>query len=176
MEHVIGVVSDTHIPRFKALPEALWRYFADVELIIHAGDLSVLSVVSELETIAPVVAVQGNIESDEVRRALPLKRELVIGGCRIGVVHILSPDSARRRSEDEARLEAARREFPQASCVIFGHTHVPYLRQRDGLLLFNPGSATDRRTQPTCTIGRLYIEDASGSLRGEIIPLASSVR
>ncbi|MBX5455972.1 MAG: metallophosphoesterase family protein [Thermogemmatispora sp.] len=172
MEHIIGVLSDTHIPRFKALPEAIWRHFADVELIIHAGDLSVLSVISELETIAPVVAVQGNVESDEVRRALPLKRELVIGGCRIGVVHILSPDSARRRrSEEEARLEAARREFPQARCVIFGHTHVPYLRQQDGLLLFNPGSATDRRSQPVCTLGRLYIEDASGSPRGEIIPL-----
>ncbi|WP_376795955.1 metallophosphoesterase family protein [Thermogemmatispora sp.] len=172
MEHVIGVLSDTHIPRFKALPEALWHHFAAVELIIHAGDLSELAVVDELETIAPVVAVQGNVESDEVRRKLPLKRELVIGGCRIGVVHILSPDSGpRRRSADEARLAAARREFPEARCVIFGHTHVPYLRQHNGLLLFNPGSATDRRSQPACTIGRLYIEDASGNPRGEIIPL-----
>ena len=62
MIHTIGVISDTHIPHFKKLPEAIWEHFAEVELIIHAGDLSVLSVIAELETIAPVVAVQGNVE------------------------------------------------------------------------------------------------------------------
>ena len=58
----VGVISDTHIPHFKQLPAAIWQHFDGVELIIHAGDLSVLSVIDELETIAPVVAVQGNVE------------------------------------------------------------------------------------------------------------------
>ncbi|HEV7235247.1 MAG TPA: metallophosphoesterase family protein, partial [Ktedonobacteraceae bacterium] len=57
----VGVISDTHIPHFKRLPEAVWEHFAGAEQIIHAGDLSMLSVLDELETIAPVVAVQGNI-------------------------------------------------------------------------------------------------------------------
>src|SRR5712692_8588346 len=61
MSRTIGVISDTHIPHFKQLPQAVWQHFAGVELIIHAGDLSVLSVIRDLETIAPVVAVQGNI-------------------------------------------------------------------------------------------------------------------
>ncbi len=85
MIHTIGVISDTHIPHFKKLPEAIWEYFAEVELIIHAGDLSVLSVITELETIAPVVAVQGNVESDEVILKLPIKREITVGHCRIGI-------------------------------------------------------------------------------------------
>ena len=59
MIHKIGVISDTHIPHFKKLPEVIWEHFAEVELIIHAGDFSILSVLDELETIAPVVAVQG---------------------------------------------------------------------------------------------------------------------
>ena len=80
----IGVISDTHVPHFKKLPEAIWEHFDGVELIIHAGDLSVLSVIAELETIAPVVAVQGNVEEDEVMLKLPIKREIVVGHCRIG--------------------------------------------------------------------------------------------
>jgi len=163
MLHRIGVISDTHIPHFKRLPEAIWQHFADVELIIHAGDLSTLSVISELETIAPVEAVQGNIEQDEVIQKLPIKREIVVGNCRIGIVHILG----------EARYFArtARREFPQARIVVFGHSHTPYNQEHDGQLLFNPGSATDRRRQPTCSIGTLSIDDETKSVRGEIILL-----
>ena len=159
----IGVISDTHIPHFKRLPEAIWQHFAGVEQIIHAGDLSILSVIEELETIAPVVAVQGNIEQEEVVLKLPVKREIVVGGCRIGIVHILGD------SRSHARV--ARLEFPTARCVVFGHSHIPYNQAHDGQLLFNPGSATDRRRQPTCSIGMLYIDDEANSIRGEIIRL-----
>jgi putative phosphoesterase len=164
MEHLVGVLSDTHLPRFQALPAALWQHFAGASLIVHAGDLSVLRVIEELETLAPVVAVQGNVETEEVRLKLPIKRELVVGGCRIGVVHILERAGARHWP-----WQVARREFPLARCVIFGHTHVPYNEERDGLLLFNPGSATDRRRQPACSIGRLWIDEERASVRGEII-------
>ena len=159
----IGVISDTHIPEYKALPEAVWTHFAGVELIIHAGDLSRLSVINELETIAPVVAVQGNIEEEEVVRALPIKRELLVGGLRIGVVHILG--------NAQNRVSAARQEFPTARCVIFGHSHNPYNQEHDGQLLFNPSSATDRRRQPTCSLGLLTIDDETQQIQGEIILL-----
>src|SRR5581483_4570207 len=89
MQHRIGVISDTHIPHFKRIPEAVWEHFADVEKIIHAGDLSMMSVIDQLETIAPVEAVQGNIEQNDVVEKLPIKREIVIGNCRIGIAHIL---------------------------------------------------------------------------------------
>lgn len=163
MIHHVGVISDTHIPKFRGLPEAIWTHFAGVELIIHAGDLSRLSVLDELETIAPVVAVQGNIEEEEVVRALPIKRELIVGGCRIGVVHILG--------NTLNRVQAARQEFPDARCVIFGHSHIPYNQEHHGQLLFNPGSATDRRHQPACSLGRLSIDDRSQQVQGEIILL-----
>ncbi len=161
MQHRIGVISDTHIPQFKKLPDSIWEHFAGVELIVHAGDLSVLSVISDLETIAPVVAVQGNIEEDEVRRTLPIKREVVVGHCRIGIVHILGDSHNRER--------VARREFPSARCVIFGHSHISWNQEHNGLLLFNPGSATDRRRQPACSIGLLHIDNETKGVRGEII-------
>lgn len=155
------MISDTHIPQFKKLPEATWEYFAGVELIIHAGDLSVLRVVAELETIAPVVAVQGNVEEEEVVIKLPVKREIVVGHCRIAIVHILG--------DAHNRARVARQEFPNARVVVFGHSHIPYNQEHDGQLLFNPGSATDRRRQPRCSIGMLYVDDEAGSMRGEII-------
>ncbi|HEX9132300.1 MAG TPA: metallophosphoesterase family protein [Ktedonobacteraceae bacterium] len=161
MQHRIGVISDTHIPHFKKIPDVIWEHFAGVELIIHAGDLSRLSVIAELETIAPVVAVRGNIEEEEVVRKLPIKREIVVGHCRIGVVHILG--------DSHNRENIARQEYPHARCVVYGHTHVPWNQAHDGLLLFNPGSATDRRRQPRCSVGLLYMDDEAEGIRGEIV-------
>lgn len=157
----VGVISDTHIPHFKRLPEAIWEHFVGVELIIHAGDLSRLSVVNELETLAPVVAVQGNVEEEEVIARLPIKREIVVGFCRIGIVHILG--------DSHNRVKVARQEFPEARVVVFGHSHVPWNEEHDGQLLFNPGSATDRRRQPRCSIGMLHVDDEKNGVWGEII-------
>jgi putative phosphoesterase len=161
LQHKIGIISDTHIPHFKKLPDAIWEHFAGVELIIHAGDLSVLAVMKELETISPVMAVQGNVEEDEVIHTLPIKREIVVGHCRIGIVHILGDSHNRER--------IARQEFPNARVVVFGHSHIPYNQEHNGLLLFNPGSATDRRRQERCSIGLLHIDDQTQSVKGEII-------
>lgn len=161
MQHRIGVISDTHIPHFKQIPEAVWEHLAGVELIIHAGDLSILSVLNELATIAPVVAVQGNIEQEEVMLKLPIKREIMVGTCRIGIVHILG--------DSHNRVHLARQEFPNARCVVYGHSHIPYNQEHNGQLLFNSGSATDRRHQPQCSIGMLHVDDEEKRVWGEII-------
>ncbi len=161
-QYRIGIISDTHIPHFS-FPDAVWTLFDGVDLIIHAGDLSTLSVLSQLETIAPVIAVQGNVEREDVVHTLPIKREVVVGHCRIGVVHILGDSRYYERT--------ARREFPNARVVVFGHSHTPYNQEHNRLLLFNPGSATDPRGQPTCSIGILSIDNAALSVHGEIIPI-----
>lgn len=163
MLHRVGVISDTHLPSYGPLPDSIWKHFEGVELIIHAGDLSILSVIAELETIAPVVAVQGNVEREEVVLKLPLKKEVKVGDCRLGIVHILG--DARHYPRN------ARWEFPDARVVVFGHSHNPYKEEHEGQLLFNPGSATDRRRQPTCSIGQLFIDDEAHTVRGEIILL-----
>lgn len=160
--HRIGVLSDTHIPRrAPRVPDTVLRYFEDVELILHAGDLSWLAVLNQLEAYAPVVAVQGNVEMADVIEKLPFKREVVVGGCAIGVVHILGERQYHRRN--------ARQEFPTARVVVFGHSHIPYVEDKDELLLLNPGSATDRRTQPHCSLALLTITDGEPS--AEILPL-----
>ena len=160
--HRIGVISDTHIPKHGArLPESVLRHFEDVELILHAGDLSTLAVLDQFSAYAPVEAVQGNVEQQEVAPMLPIKRTLLVGGCEIGMVHILGDRDHYRRN--------ARREFPTARVVVFGHSHIPWLEDSDGLMLLNPGSAMDRRRQPHCTVARLTITDGEPS--AAIIPV-----
>lgn len=163
--HRIGVISDTHLPsRGARIPDDALRHFAEVELIIHAGDHSSRAALDQLSAYAPVEAVQGNVEDAEITALLPLKRELVVGGCVIGIVHILG---------DRAHYERnARREFPDARVVIFGHSHIPWLEDHDGLLLLNPGSATDRRRQPHCSIALLTITDGQPSAEILALPLA----
>jgi putative phosphoesterase len=161
LQHHIGIISDTHIPHFKKLPDAIWEHFAGVELIIHAGDLSILSVIKELETIATVIAVHGNVEEDEVIRTLPIKREIVVGHYHIGIVHILG--------DSHNREKIARQEFPNTRVVVYGHSHIPWNEERNGLLLFNPGSATDRRGQERCSIGLLHVDDEGRRVWGGII-------
>ncbi len=165
--HRIGVISDTHLPSHGTrIHDAALRHFADVELIIHAGDLSTRAALDQLSAYAPVVAVRGNVEDDEIAALLPIKRELVVGGCAIGVVHILGERAHYART--------ARLEFPTARVVIFGHSHMPWLEDHAGLLLLNPGSANDRRWQPYCSIALLTIED--GQPRAEIMPLPLDAR
>ena len=161
----VGVIADTHIPaRGKTLPEAVLRLFDEeaVELILHAGDISSLAVINQLEAYAPVEAVQGNVELPEVVRALPFKRELLVDRCAIGLIHDLG--------ERKHYARNARREFPSARVVVFGHSHVPMIEDHDGLLLVNPGSATDRRRQPNCTVALLSITRGAPSARLMALP------
>jgi putative phosphoesterase len=154
----IGVISDTHVPwRARKVPEAALHIFEDagVQRILHAGDLSSLAVLDQLSAYAPVDAVQGNVELPEVVAALPITRELVVAGSAIGMVHDLGE---RRRYANTARNL-----FPAARVVVFGHSHIPLVEDAGGLLLLNPGSATDRRRQPCCSVALLTIQDGHPS-------------
>lgn len=158
----VGVISDTHVPsRVARLPERVLRHFEGVDHILHAGDLSRLAALDQLAVYAPVDAVQGNVEWQEVVEALPIKRELLLGGVAVGMVHILGEQPHYARN--------ARREFPAARVVIFGHSHIPHIEEIGDLLLLNPGSATDRRRQPHCTIAVLTIE--GGVPHAELVPI-----
>jgi uncharacterized protein len=154
------VLADTHIPRrARTLPEELMPYLREADLILHAGDLIQPSVLEELSTHAPVRAVRGNVDPPEVD--LPETLEFDLGGARIAVIH----DSGRR----EGRRRRLARRFTEARVIVFGHSHIPFLEDEDGLLLLNPGSPTDRRRQPRHTFALLRAEE--GSVRAEILVL-----
>jgi uncharacterized protein len=154
------VIADTHIPRrVKALPEALGPYLRRADLVLHAGDLMSPALLEELAAYAPVKAVRGNLDPQDAD--LPVTQEFGFGGARISMVH----DSGARRGR-RARM---RRRFPDARVVVFGHSHIPFLEDEDGLMLLNPGSPTDRRRQPRHTFALLRAQ--RGKVRAEILPL-----
>ncbi|NLZ39076.1 MAG: metallophosphoesterase [Firmicutes bacterium] len=150
----IGVLSDTHIPtRAKYLPAALFAIFEGVDLLLHAGDLVVEDVLMELKTIAPVEAVAGNMDPPSLKQKLGRKKILELAGFRIGLIH--GDYGSERHKTPQRALEAFERE--QVDCVVFGHSHQPYLQKHNGILLFNPGSPTDRRREPRPSCGLLTL-------------------
>lgn len=159
----IGVLSDTH---FRSLREGLVFFerllqgpFADVELILHAGDVGAPQILDGYLEI-PMAAVRGNTDGEDAR--LPAQRLLVLGGFRIGLIHGWGPVEGL-----ETRVQ---REFSetQLDCLIYGHSHYPLCHQSQGLLLFNPGSPTDRRAAPYHSVGVL---DLGQNMVGRILPL-----
>ncbi len=149
---LISVISDTH---GLLRPEAL-QALRGSDHIIHAGDVGASEILDELATIAPVIAIRGNVDKAGWVRGLPETEVVEIGGVLIYVLH------------DLAQLDLK----PEAAgfkVVISGHSHVPKQETRDGVLYFNPGSAGPRRFKLPVTIGRLIVE--GGLARGEIIPI-----
>jgi len=157
----IGVISDTHIPvSSPRLPGALVDALRQCDIIIHAGDLVEMSVLDELGRISEVKAVHGNMDSAQLKRLLPPKLLLNVEGVNIGVIHGSGPSFS--------AVEKAIRAFkPLPDVIIFGHSHKPLIEHREGVLLFNPGSATDRMFGKNCTYGIIEIRD--GQLMPEIL-------
>lgn len=160
----IGVISDTHLTdtaESSALLQCIAAdCFRDVEMVIHAGDV-VDPAVLTIFTPCPVYGVRGNMDPSSAN--LPYKRILQVEGVRIGVIH--GWGSADRL------VERIFREFAETpvDCLVFGHSHTPMCRHEDGVLLFNPGSATDRRGMPWESVG--ILEVSHGTVNGRILRL-----
>jgi putative phosphoesterase len=158
------VLSDTHAPRFwKGVPSGVAPHLEGADVILHAGDVCVPSVLDELAAYAPVKAVRGNNDGPDVAAwGAPDTLEFELAGLPVAMVHDSGP--AARRT---ARMK---RRFPGAELVVFGHSHIPLDETGDGVRIFNPGSPTDRRRQPHGTIGLLRIEEAR-IVEARIVPV-----
>ncbi|MDQ3875913.1 MAG: metallophosphatase family protein [Actinomycetota bacterium] len=160
----IAVVSDTHMPRGRRrLPDECLRNLAAADLVLHGGDVVTAGVLEELAQLAPVQAVQGNMDEAALRDALPARRVVEAEGVRIGLIHV--PGPARGRHE---RLAAA---FPDCDAVVYGHTHTPELTRHGDVWMFNPGSPTERRRSPARSM--LVLEVRGGVVQPELVELGA---
>jgi len=165
----IGVLSDTHIAkagnRWDFLGNLRDKWFKDADMVLHAGDFTDPDVLTAFHPI-PVVGVRGNMDPLEID--LPLKKIIALnGGKRIGLIH--------GWGHPRGLCERVLREWEGESldCLVFGHSHVPVCFEKNGLLLFNPGSATMGRGGLGATIGLLEICDR---ISGKILPLDGTER
>lgn len=148
----IGLISDTHgLLRSEAVAA-----LHGVATIIHAGDVGRPDILDELQRIAPVVAVRGNVDRGGWAASLPETQTVEVAGVRIHVLHDVNTLDI---DLTEKHIQA----------VIFGHSHKPLIEAREGVLFINPGAAGPRRFRLPVTVGRLMIAD--GELHAEIVEL-----
>ncbi len=148
----IGVISDTH---GKLRPE-VFTHFADVEHILHAGDIGPYDIIVELKTIAPVTAVYGNTDDFAVRAHVPGIARIELGGRRITVLHgnqVGSPTPGRLRELD-----------PDADIIVYGHTHKPLIDRDGPSVVLNPGGAGAPRFGLRPSIAILTIDGTEASV------------
>ncbi len=133
---LIGLISDTHIPeRSDKIPEKVFEVFKDVEMILHAGDLVSKDVIQELENLAPTICVQGNM--DRMYGLKLPKREIIkIDNVTIGLDH----GEVYPRG-DTQQLKYIGMEMG-VDVLVTGHTHTPFIKELDKMVLLNPGSPT----------------------------------
>ncbi len=158
----IGVLSDTHIPSAaQKLPDAIFKAFKNVDMILHAGDITDISVLDELNKLAKIEAVWGNMDAAETQKKLPAKRIFEIEGFKIGLIH--------GHGSPFRIINTVKNEFPEKmDVIVFGHSHAPVNEVRDGTLFFNPGSPTDRIFAKYNSYGILRLNK---KVKGEIIRL-----
>jgi putative phosphoesterase len=156
------VLADSHLTGgFGRMGDQVLEAVATADVVLHAGDITSRQALIELQAIAETYAVLGNNDRDLVG-TLPESRVFDLEGVHVALLHDSGPTKGR-----PARMY---RRFPHADMVVFGHSHVPINevgKQRQ--VLFNPGSATQRRAQPYRTFGRLRL--ANGRIQDRQIEI-----
>ena len=154
----IGVVSDTHCYK---IPEQMVDDFKTVDLIVHLGDFCSGKDLKAFRKINKVRAVCGNMDEPEVSQVLPVRDIFEVGGVKIGLCH--------GEGSPSGVLSFVKNIFKRdkVDAIVFGHSHLPYNEIIDGVLYFNPGSATDKVRPPYRSYGMLEVDN--GKISGKII-------
>ncbi|MBR0472417.1 MAG: YfcE family phosphodiesterase [Methanosphaera sp.] len=157
---LIGIISDTHIPvRTQSLPEKVFEVFKNVDMIFHCGDIEVMSVIEELEKIAPVRAVHGNCDP---YIGFNTHEVIEVDDVKIGLTHgVVYPKG------DCQQLYYLAKELG-VDILVSGHTHRPLIKQEADVLLLNPGSAT----QPRLSEPSVMLLEVNGSeVNAEVVKI-----
>ena len=149
----VGVLADTHVPsrgrRWGTEPVIRFFERARPDLILHAGDAGHMSILNELQDVAPTISVRGNADPLDLIDALPDQWRVTIGRRTILLLH-----GDRGRSAIATARAAA---GAGIDLVVFGHSHQPLIELAGPTILFNPGSPTERRWNPHFGIGMIAI-------------------
>ena len=141
---VVGVISDTH----GLLVSSAIKALHGVDLIIHAGDIGSTEVMDELQAIAPVVAVRGNMDMKKGLRRLPETEAIQVGDALLYIIHDIN----------KLDIAPSKADF---NAVIFGHLHYPSVAKHNGVLFLNPGSAAQPRRNSSASLAFLHIRGSS---------------
>jgi putative phosphoesterase len=149
----IGIISDTHsLLRPEVLPA-----LTGVSRILHLGDVGKISILDDLRKVAPVTAIRGNVDREGPCGELPETEVVLIANRYVYMLHDLNT----------LHLDPAAGRF---AAVLYGHTHIPSITHKRGVLYFNPGSCGPRRFNLPVTIGMLTL-DQHGEFEAQVVYL-----
>ena len=152
----LGIIADTH----GEIHPKVYELLDDVDIILHAGDIDSENVLAELETLAPVNAVVGNMDPYILHKILPKKRILLFEGKTILLIHqALIGDEVHEEVQKELMKQ-------KIDIVVFGHTHIPFQKEINGVLFFNPGGGGKKRFNLLQGVG--IIEIQNGTISAQI--------
>ena len=156
----IGVLSDTHLRHVtREFRDVYDRYLSNKDVILHAGDVVSIEIIDFLCK-KRFHGVHGNMDSFEVKERLPGKKIIELGDFRLGLMHGNGPSAG---LEDRVWTE-----FRGVDVIVYGHSHQTANHTREGVLLFNPGTATGFSSSGVYTLGILELDD---NIDSEIIRL-----
>lgn len=138
----IGIISDTHITKnVLNFMDLLNTHLNEVDIIIHAGDYINLKVIEELKKYKNLVGVWGNVDDAEVKNLINEKEVFIAEGYKIGIFH--------GHGTNKTTVNRAYEKFKEddVDIIIFGHSHQPLVKTKDGILMINPGSLTNKRQE-----------------------------
>ena len=133
----IAMLADTHVNNVEDLPKKIINALSTVDLIIHAGDFTDVQLLRDLEELSKVKAVQGNMDSTELKAILPAKAIVEIKNKRIGITH---GSNSPWGIEERVRKVF---ESDRIDILVYGHSHQSQNKVIKDILLLNPGKATD---------------------------------
>ena len=145
----LGIISDTH----GQIHPHVFNHLEGCDLILHAGDVGTEEVLVELETIAPVKAVYGNVDSFPIVGKCQETEILELHDKKIYMAHIVMAGDRFVPKVAEEIMSV------KPDLVVFGHTHEQHTESIDGILFFNPGSGGQRRPGKRLGVGLIYLEN-----------------
>ncbi len=156
---LVGVISDTH----SYMDARALRLLRGVDHILHAGDIGDARIIEQLQDIAPVTAVRGNVDREPPSSLYPAEETLELENYRVFLTHQVKPP----KREADLALE----EYRQAGVdvVVYGHSHIAHQQHWGGILFFNPGAAGKRRFKVIPSIGFLTLTRTG--VEGVVTPL-----
>lgn len=153
------MIADTH----GLLRPSVFDVFAEVDHILHAGDIGSDDLLVELDAIAPVTAVYGNTDGFDIRRRCPQVAQIELDGFSITVTH--------GDQFGTPTPEVLHASFPDADIIVYGHTHRPLLDLVDRTVtVMNPGSAGPRRFDLRPSVGIMELETGIPP-RARLVPI-----
>jgi putative phosphoesterase len=178
----IGIIADTHIPDLsREIHPKIVESFSDVDLILHAGDITIPDVMETLNRTAETIAVRGNNRSDRTRFDPPLPDKIIVqvaGEYRIGLCHGMEntyqriPDALIGGMGFESHctrrlINRVRTIFTGVDTVFYGHGHWPMIAFEDKNLFINPGKAFGKKSA-SCAL----MEIRGNHVRVKIVPIS----